>query len=224
MNVAVFQFVKERQMEGGESRRSPTRAAARTEQASAARCSGTRWAQAGHWSAKPTGRRRPRRGGRRGWAEIARRLAAAARFLRLDRFTYPLKWGWISTTWWARCAAVRAASMSSSPAAMRRSGCWIDAADLGDRMTKVATDGQRAARASAASNGERPPAVVIDRTLIIGLGRARPPWQRVLMGCAAPRVTAPRRSGQAGLHRSGLPRWRRAPDGRNLDPVRWCRC
>ena len=61
-----------------------------------------------------------------GWKEIAGRIAEQRHdFYVLDEFTYPLKWGWIAVEDVVDVLVDRpVASMSSSPAAMRRNNSW----------------------------------------------------------------------------------------------------
>ncbi|WP_395307099.1 cob(I)yrinic acid a,c-diamide adenosyltransferase [Mycobacterium sp. AMU20-3851] len=75
---------------------------------------------------------------RDGWAEISRRIAEQRHdFYVLDEFTYPLKWGWISTEEVIATLADRPGSQHVVITGRDAPQALIDAADLVTEMTKV---------------------------------------------------------------------------------------
>lgn len=73
-----------------------------------------------------------------GWAEIARRLAAAQHdFYVLDEFTYPLKWGWVDTAEVIEALAQRPGTQHVVITGRDAPAALVDAADLVTEMTKV---------------------------------------------------------------------------------------
>ena len=83
-------------------------------------------------------RGRPRRRGRRGLGEIARRLGAEHhRFYVLDEFTYPLKWGWVDVDEVVEVLQNRPGNQHVVITGRDAPQALIDAADLVTEMTKV---------------------------------------------------------------------------------------
>lgn len=73
-----------------------------------------------------------------GWAEIARRLADERHdFYVLDEFTYPLKWGWVSTDEVVEVLVNRPGRQHVVITGRDAPPALIDAADLVTEMTKV---------------------------------------------------------------------------------------
>ncbi len=75
---------------------------------------------------------------REGWAEVQRRIADATyRFLLLDEFTYPLKWGWVDTAEVVAVLRDRPGFQHVVITGRDAPDALVEAADLVSDVTKV---------------------------------------------------------------------------------------
>ncbi|AFA73074.1 cob(I)yrinic acid a,c-diamide adenosyltransferase CobA [Gordonia polyisoprenivorans VH2] len=140
MKVAVFQFVKSAKWRVGEE--SALTALGELHE-STGQGGPVEWHKMGQgWSwlrANTDAAEDHAEAARAGWAEIARRLAAAEHdFYVLDEFTYPLHWGWIDTDDVVTALRERPGRQHVVITGRRAPQALIDSADLVTEMHKIA--------------------------------------------------------------------------------------
>ena len=138
LSIAVFQFVKSAKWRVGEESAFAHLGRLHAEQGVGASVEWHKMGAGWSWSKKAGSDDDHAAAAAQGWAEIAARLADQRHdFYVLDEFTYPLKWGWISTDEVIATLADRPGNQHVVITGRDAPQALIDAADLVTEMTKV---------------------------------------------------------------------------------------
>ncbi|ETB13183.1 cobinamide adenolsyltransferase [Mycobacterium avium subsp. silvaticum ATCC 49884] len=138
LSVAVFQFVKSAKWKVGEEPAFAALGRLHEEQRIGAPVEWHKMGAGWSWTRKAGSDDDHAAAAADGWAEIARRLAAARHdFYVLDEFTYPLKWGWVDVDEVVSVLAGRPGHQHVVITGRDAPQRLIDAADLVTEMSKV---------------------------------------------------------------------------------------
>ncbi|ANR92555.1 cob(I)yrinic acid a,c-diamide adenosyltransferase [Mycobacterium avium] len=138
LSVAVFQFVKSAKWKVGEEAAFAALGRLHEEQRIGAPVEWHKMGAGWSWTRKAGSDDDHAAAAADGWAEIARRLAAARHdFYVLDEFTYPLKWGWVDVDEVVSVLAGRPGHQHVVITGRDAPQRLIDAADLVTEMSKV---------------------------------------------------------------------------------------
>ncbi|MDQ3406394.1 MAG: cob(I)yrinic acid a,c-diamide adenosyltransferase [Actinomycetota bacterium] len=137
-SIGVFQFVKSAKWRVGEENAFLALGKLHTDTGEGGPVEWHKMGAGWSWSRKHGSADDHAAAAREGWREIARRLATQTHDLYvLDEFTYPLKWGWISTDEVIDVLANRPGHQHVIITGRDAPQALIDAADLVTHMTKV---------------------------------------------------------------------------------------
>lgn len=138
LSVAVFQFVKSAKWKVGEEAAFAALGRLHEEQRIGAPVEWHKMGAGWSWTRKAGSDDDHAAAAADGWAEIARRLAAARHdFYVLDEFTYPLKWGWVDVDEVVSVLAGRPGHQHVVITGRDAPQRLIDAADLVTEMANV---------------------------------------------------------------------------------------
>ncbi|MGK2867133.1 MAG: cob(I)yrinic acid a,c-diamide adenosyltransferase [Mycobacterium sp.] len=137
-DIAVFQFVKSAKWKVGEESAFRELGRLHDEHGTGGPVQWHKMGSGWSWTRKQGSEVDHAETARDGWAEISRRIAEQQHdFYVLDEFTYPLKWGWISTDEVIATLAERPGNQHVVITGRDAPQALIDAADLVTEMTKV---------------------------------------------------------------------------------------
>ena len=138
LDVAVFQFVKSAKWRVGEEAAFGQLGRLHDEQGVGGAVEWHKMGAGWSWSRKASSEADHATAAAEGWAEIARRLAAAQHdFYVLDEFTYPLNWGWVGVDDVVATLLNRPGGQHVVITGRDAPARLIEVADLVTEMTKV---------------------------------------------------------------------------------------